>query len=258
MDKLHVVKFGGGLLTDDKSLTTALSSFHKLEGLKLLVHGGGSQATELCERLGVPTKMHDGRRITDDDALDAAIMVYAGLNNKRIVAKLQAMGSNAIGLSGADANLIRAEKRIVKDIDYGWAGDIEEINTSKLTSLLAMDLSLVFCAITHDKKGQLLNTNADTIAASLAVALANDFDVNLHYCFGHNGVLSDLSDQNSVINWIRSTEVETLHKEGIIADGMLPKLHNCFVALGQGVTLVTIGKPETVHDEHALKTKLTR
>ena len=154
--------------------------------------------------------MHNGRRITDDDALDVAVMVYAGLANKTVVAGLQKLGTNAIGVSGADANLIQANKRPVQDIDYGWAGDISSVNTESLTAFLSIGLSPVFCAITHDLNGQLLNTNADTIAATVASALAADYKVNLHYCFGHAGVLKDIKDENSVIPTIEVNEVDEL------------------------------------------------
>ena len=254
MDKLHIVKLGGGLLEDSSATATALASFHALSGHKILVHGGGSQASVLCEKLGIEPKMHNGRRITDDDALDVAVMVYAGLANKTVVAGLQKLGTNAIGVSGADANLIQANKRPVQDIDYGWAGDIENVNSKGIKALLSLDISPVFCAITHDKNGQLLNTNADTIAATVASALAADYKVYLHYCFGHAGVLKDIEDKNSVIPTIRVNEVDDLHHKGIIADGMLPKLQNAVMALQHGVQAVTIEKPETVHDEQALKT----
>ena len=258
MDKLHIVKLGGGLLEDSHATATALTAFNVLSGHKILVHGGGSQASALCEKLGIEPKMHNGRRITDDDALDVAVMVYAGLANKKVVAGLQKLGTNAIGLTGADANLIQADKRIVQDIDYGWAGDITSVNTASLKAFLSIGLSLVFCAITHDQNGQLLNTNADTIAATIASALAADYEVYLHYCFGYAGVLKDIKDENSVIPTIRVGEVDELHHKGIIADGMLPKLHNGVMALQHGVQAVTIEKPETVHNEQALKTTLIR
>ena len=258
MDKLHIVKLGGGLLEDSSATATALASFHALSGHKILVHGGGSQASVLCEKLGIEPKMHNGRRITDDNTLDVAVMVYAGLANKTVVAGLQKLGTNAIGLTGADANLIQADKRVVQDIDYGWAGDIRSVNTANLKALLSIGLSPVFCAITHDQNGQLLNTNADTIAATVASALAADYEVHLHYCFGHAGVLKDIKDENSVIPTIQVGEVDKLHHKGIIADGMLPKLHNGVMALQHGVQAVTIEKPETVHNEQALKTTLIR
>ena len=254
MDKLHIVKLGGGLLEDSSATATALTSFHALTGHKILVHGGGSQASVLCEKLGIEPKMHNGRRITDDDALEVAVMVYAGLANKTVVAGLQKLGTNAIGVSGADANLIQANKRPVQDIDYGWVGDVSSINTKSLTAFLSIGLSPVFCAITHDQNGQLLNTNADTIAATVASALAADYEVYLHFCFGYAGVLKDIQDENSVIPTIRVNEVDELHRRGIIADGMLPKLQNAVMALQHGVQAVTIEKPETVHDEQALKT----
>ena len=254
MDKLHIVKLGGGLLEDSRATATALASFHALSGHKILVHGGGSQASVVCEKLGIEPKMHNGRRITDDDTLEVAVMVYAGLANKTVVAGLQKLGTNAIGVSGADANLIQANKRPLQDIDYGWAGDIHSVNTPSLKAILSIGLSPVFCAITHDQNGQLLNTNADTIAATIASALATDYEVHLHYCFGHAGVLKDIKDENSVIPTIQVGEVDELLHKGIIADGMLPKLQNAVMALQHGVQAVTIEKPATVHDEQALKT----
>ena len=258
MDKLHIVKLGGGLLEDPNATARALTAFHVLSGHKILVHGGGRQASVICEKLGIKPKMHNGRRITDDDTLDIAVMVYAGLANKTVVAGLQKRGTNAIGVSGADANLIRADKRPVQDIDYGWAGDISSVNTAGLKAILSIGLSPVFCAITHDQNGQLLNTNADTIAATVASALAAEYEVHLHYCFGFAGVLKDITDDNSVIPTIQIHEVDELHNKGIIADGMLPKLQTAMMALQHGVQAVTIEKPETVHDEQALKTRVTR
>ena len=168
--------------------------------------------------------MHNGRRITDDDTLEVAVMVYAGLANKTVVAGLQKLGTNAIGLTGADANLIQADKRVVQDFDYGWAGDIRSVNTTNLNALLSIGLSPVFCAITHDKNGQLLNTNADTIAATIASALAADCEVHLHYCFGHAGVLKDIKDENSVIPTIEVNEVDELHTRALSQMGCFP---NC-------------------------------
>ena len=243
MDKLHIVKLGGVLLESSENIKTALSSFYALSGHKILVHGGGSQASALCEKLGIEPKMHNGRRITDDDTLEVAVMVYAGLANKTVVAGLQKLGTNAIGVSGADANLIQANKRPVQDIDYGWAGDISSVNTESLTAFLSIGLSPVFCAITHDQNGQLLNTNADTIAAPVASALATDYEVYLHYCFGHAGVLKDIQDENSVIPTIEVNEVEELHHKGIISDGMLPKLQNAVMALQHGCLLYTSPSP---------------
>ena len=258
MDKLHIVKIGGGLLSDEKLMASALSSFHALVGHKILIHGGGKQANELCEKLGIQPNMHHGRRITDDATLDIAVMVYAGLANKKVVSKLQQFGTNAIGLSGADANVIRATKRPVQDIDYGWAGDIKSVDVNSLKNILSIGLSPVFCAITHNKKGQLLNTNADTIAAALAGALAAEYQVHLHYCFEHRGLLKDINDENSIIPTIRITEIDELHNDGIIADGMLPKLNYAAEALQNGVHAVTIENPEAVNDEQASKTTLIK
>lgn len=212
-----------------------------MEGYKILVHGGGKKASEMLAKLGIQPKMKNGRRITDGQSLDVVTMVYGGLVNKNIVAQLQALGTNTLGLSGADANTILAQKRPVKEIDYGFAGDIEHVETDTLTKLLQTGLTPVFCALTHDGKGQLLNTNADTIASALAVGLSANFDTTLNYCFEFNGVLKDINDKDSVIKRIDTTSYQKLIADGTISDGMLPKLHNCLEALRQGVSEVRIG-----------------
>lgn len=239
--RLSIFKIGGNLIEDEKGLQGFLQLFSKVEGHKILVHGGGKKASELLPKLGITPQMINGRRITDLKTLEVVTMVYGGLVNKTTVAKLQALGINAIGMSGADANSIQAHKRPVKEIDYGFAGDIDGIDASLLTSVLNLGLTPVFCALTHDQKGQLLNTNADTIASALAIGLSNEFETTLNYCFELKGVLKDIKDNSSVIQKIDSKSYETLVSEGIIADGMLPKLHNCFQALKNGVAEVRIG-----------------
>ena len=191
MQQLTIVKIGGNVIDDENSLSDFLTQFNLLQGHKILIHGGGKLANQLQEKLEVPVKMIDGRRITDEETLKIVTMVYAGFINKNIVAKLQAANCNAIGFSGADANCIQSHKRILGEVDYGVVGDIEEINTSCISSCLENDLTPVFSAITHDGKGQLLNTNADTIASELAIGLSKHYEVQLVYCFEKNGVLKN-------------------------------------------------------------------
>jgi acetylglutamate kinase len=257
MHKLHVVKIGGNLIENQKDLSRALSAFGSMDGHKILVHGGGKRTTEICNQLGIPAKMHNGRRITDDAALEVAVMVYAGWANKKIVAELQKNKLNVLGVTGADLNMILAKKRPVTDIDYGWAGDVVKVNRTVIKKLLTDKMDLVFCAITHDQQGQLLNTNADTIAAEIASAMTSDFEVHLHYCFEKKGVLMDVNDSGSVIEHIRKDELTALQKNKIIADGMLPKLHNCFYALENGVQKVFVGNTDMLENENTLKTSLT-
>jgi len=244
METLKIIKIGGNIIDDNIALNSFLSSFATLKGPKLLVHGGGKLATKLAEQMNVEVKMTNGRRITDADTLDIITMVYAGKINKTIVAKLQAADCNAIGFSGADGNTIVSEKRPVKDIDFGFVGDVEKVNTNTLNILLKNNVTPVFCAITHDKKGQLLNTNADTIASELAIGFANVYQTELYYCFDKDGVLKDVDDDESVIENINSNTYQALINDDIIADGMLPKLNNCFHAIHNKVKKVCIGKPE--------------
>jgi len=240
MNKLSIIKIGGKIINEDNLLDNFIQSFTKVDGAKILVHGGGRAASELSERLDIPVQMIDGRRITDKDTLDVAIMVYAGLINKNIVAKLQQHHCNALGLSGADANCILADKREIKDIDFGYVGDIKKINIMSLKSFLSLGLTPVISALTHNGNGQLLNTNADTIAATLASSLSKDYAVNLKYCFEYNGVLKDLNDPNSILKSVNKVEAEAYIENGIFADGMIPKVTNAFYALENGATQVTI------------------
>ena len=244
MNKLTVVKIGGNIIDDPDYLKRFLIDFSAIEGAKILVHGGGKIATKLAADLGVEAQMVDGRRITDERTLDIVTMVYAGLVNKNIVAGLQMHGCNAIGLSGADGNCIKATKRPVKSIDYGWVGDILEdsVNVTSLSSFLSSDFVPVFSAITHDGNGKLLNTNADTIASSIAVALSSSFETSLIYCFEKKGVLRDVNDDNSVVSVIRENDFIPLQKEGTVSGGMIPKLHNAFEAIKKGVKEVLIGQ----------------
>ncbi len=238
--KLTILKIGGKLLEEDAKLEQALKAFTSLEGLKILVHGGGKAASALCRQLDIAPLVVDGRRITDAATLKVVTMQYAGWANKTIVAKLQALGCQSIGLTGADMNVIRAHKRELQPIDYGFVGDIDCINTEVIRQLLEMGVTPVFCAITHDKNGQLLNTNADTIAAKLASALAPFFETTLKLCFEKSGVLKNPADEGSVIERIRHSEFKAHQTNGLISDGMIPKLDNAFHALQQGVSEVFI------------------
>jgi acetylglutamate kinase len=242
METLKIVKIGGNIVNNEDQLNDFLEDFAELKPPKILVHGGGSAASDLCKKLNIPIKMNDGRRITDGPALDVAVMVYAGLINKNIVAKLQGLSCNALGLSGADLNVIPAQKRSGTEIDYGFVGDIESksINTYFIRRLLDEQIVPVFPAITHDNKGQLLNTNADTIASTLAVALAEKYEVNLTYCFEKMGVLQNVDDDNSLINHLTKDKFDDLKKNGVIHEGMIPKLDTGFEALSQSVKKVQI------------------
>ncbi len=240
---LKIVKIGGKLIENEKSLSAFLGDFSQLEGPKILVHGGGKMATELSDRLGFKTKMIDGRRITDADAMDVITMVYAGLINKKIVAKLQALKSNAVGLCGADGKSIISKKRVVKEIDFGFVGDVEEINTSFISSLLKQDIIPVFSAISCSNEGELFNTNADSVAAEIAIAFSENYQTELSFCFEKNGVLKDPLDDNSVIELLDTQTYQDLLNKKIISEGMLPKLHNCYYALEHAVSAVYLGGP---------------
>ena len=257
MEILKVIKIGGNIIDDEASLTSFLAIFSKLKSPKILVHGGGKLATQLSEQMQVEVKMVGGRRITDQQTLDIITMVYAGKINKNIVAKLQSRNCNTIGFTGADGNTIVSEKRPVKEIDYGYVGDILKVNTKAIEVLLENDITPVFCAITHDKNGQLLNTNADTIASELAIGLSNKFKTELYYCFEKNGVLQDVTNENTVIEHINTSSYQTLIKQGTISNGMLPKLNNCFHAINHHVEKVCIGKPEMLHDTNSKFTTIT-
>ena len=254
---LKIVKIGGNVINDEIALTSFLKDFAALEGPKILVHGGGKKATEVSSAMGLHPKMINGRRVTDEATVEVVTMVYAGLLNKKIVAQLQKYNSNALGLSGADANCILAHKRIVKDIDYGYAGDVDAINAEFINVLLQNNVTPVFCAITHDKKGQLLNTNADTIVSEVAIGMSELYDTELNFVFELKGVLKTIEDKNSVITHINSEKYKELIDAGIIADGMLPKMHNCFNALTKGVSKVKIGDASLVKKDNKLYTILS-
>ncbi|HYW35771.1 MAG TPA: acetylglutamate kinase [Balneolaceae bacterium] len=255
---LEVIKIGGSIANNPSALDDFLKNFVQLDHSKILVHGGGNAATNLCKRLNIPIKMNQGRRITDEPALDVAVMVYAGLINKKIVAKMQALSCNALGLSGADLNSIPAKKRNHPEIDYGFVGDIEpdDINTHHIRRLIEDQIVPVFSAITHDTKGQLFNTNADTIAASLAMALAGNFDVTLTYCFEKKGVLEDVNDETSWISELSRQQFIDLKNDGSIHEGMIPKLETGFEALHQDVKQVRIKNAENLVNDIGTKLSL--
>lgn len=249
MNKLTIIKIGGNVIDNSEKLHYFLKAFADLEGFKILVHGGGKMATKLASEMNIEAKMIDGRRITDIETLRVVTMTYAGLINKNLVAQLQRYGCNAIGLSGADGNLIRAKIRPIKPIDYGYVGDLDDnsIETENLSKLINSGFIPVFSAITHDGDGQLLNTNADTIASALSIAMAKQYQTSLVYCFEKKGVLMDVDDELSVIKEINPKTYQDLKAKGIIADGMLPKLHNAFEAINKGVKEVFIGKADDIN-----------
>jgi acetylglutamate kinase len=240
---LYIIKIGGNVIDHPDHLLAFLNRFAAIPDPKILVHGGGKLATRIGEQLGIVSQYIEGRRITDDATLDLVTMVYGGLVNKKLVASLQAVGCNAIGLTGADANIIPAVKRPVKEVDYGWAGDIniQNIHVTSLQVLLQAGIVPVMAPLTHDGKGHMLNTNADTIAASLAVALSQSYAVQLMYCFEKKGVLADLEDPESVIPVIHPQNFPELKKEGKLHSGIIPKIENALEAVSKGVQKVWIG-----------------
>lgn len=244
--ELNVFKIGGGIIDHEPDLLEFVRLFAEVTGPKILVHGGGKGASEMMKNLGMAPQLVNGRRITDAATLDIVTMFYAGKTNKQLVATLQSYGVNALGISGADGNVIRAVKRPVCETDYGFVGDLSEasVDAELIRQLLVLGLTPVFCPINHDGHGQLLNTNADTIAASVAKALSKQYTVSLHFCFEKRGVLTDVNNGNSVIPKINLANYAELKESGIIVDGMLPKLENAFDALQFGVDKVII--------EHAL------
>jgi acetylglutamate kinase len=256
MERLTVIKIGGNVIDDSEKLHHFLKAFADLKGYKILVHGGGKMATKLGDEMGIEAQLIDGRRITDIETLRIVTMVYAGLINKNLVAQLQMNSCNAIGLSGADGNIIKAKKRpikqlpskdgVTKDVDFGFVGDLDEtsIHTKNLSTLIDNSFIPVFSAITHDGESQLLNTNADTIASAIAVAMSAYYETSLVYCFEKKGVLINVDDENSVIREINPITYEELKITGVITDGMLPKLHHAFEAINKGVKEVFIGKSD--------------
>lgn len=259
MKTLKVIKIGGNVIDNPESLQQFLADFAMLQGPKILVHGGGKIATKLAEDLGIKSKMVEGRRITDGESLKVVTMVYAGLINKNIVAGLQSENCNAIGLSGADGNMIRATRRMPQKVlssgedlgeavDYGFVGDLNEssIDHQGLKKLLEAGFTPVFSAITHDGKGQLLNTNADTIASAISIAMSKEYETSLIFCFEKAGVLMDVEDESSIIRSIDPHYYNELKRQGIISDGMIPKLDNAFEAINKGLKEVCIGKADAL------------
>ncbi|MBM6712647.1 acetylglutamate kinase [Phocaeicola coprocola] len=239
-EKLTIVKVGGKIVEEADTLSQLLADFSAIPGYKLLVHGGGRSATKIAAQLGIESKMVDGRRITDAETLKVVTMVYGGLVNKNIVAGLQAKGVNAVGLTGADMNVIRSVKRPVKEIDYGYVGDVKHVDAEVLVSLISRGVVPVMAPLTHDGEGNMLNTNADTIVGETAKALAEAFDVTLIYCFEKKGVLRDAEDEDSVIPVITPDLFKKYVDEGVIQGGMIPKLENSFSAVEAGVSQVVI------------------
>lgn len=249
MEKLTVVKVGGKIVEENESLMQLLRDFAKIEGHKVLVHGGGRSATAIAAKLGIESVMVDGRRITDAETLKVVTMVYGGLVNKQIVAGLQSMGINALGLTGADLNYMRSEKRSVAAIDYGFVGDVKEVNASILADLIAKSVVPVLAPLTHDMQGNMLNTNADTIASEAAKALSAFFETTLMYCFEKKGVLSNPNDDESVIAEITPEIFETHRSNEIISGGMIPKIENSFAAVDAGVKKVIITRSDLIHTQ---------
>jgi len=246
MEKLIVIKVGGKIVEEPESLQALLKDFALLEGHKVLVHGGGRSATLVAAKLGIESQMVNGRRITDLETLKVVTMVYAGLVNKNIVAGLQALDVNALGLTGADLNYMRSEKRPVGEVDYGFVGDVKEVQSDILAGLIHQGVVPVLAPLTHDKKGNMLNTNADTIAGEAAKALAKHFDVTLMYCFEKEGVLMDADDDSSVIPKITREIFANYVSSGIIQGGMIPKLENAYEAIDAGVKEVIITKSDNL------------
>ncbi|MFD0760754.1 acetylglutamate kinase [Lutibacter aestuarii] len=255
--KLQIVKIGGNVINDEHVLNSFLKNFSTLKEPKILVHGGGKRASEISSAMGLVSKMVNGRRVTNAETLEVVTMVYAGLLNKNITAKLQQFNCNAMGLTGADANVIIAHKRDINDVDYGFVGDIDKINPEMISLLLENKITPVFCAITHNKKGQLLNTNADTIAAEIAIGMSKLFETEINYVFELQGVLKNIEDENSIIEKINLKKYKQLVDEGIIANGMLPKLQNCFNALENGVGKVKIGDASLINSTTTKYTTLS-
>ncbi len=246
---LKIYKIGGGIIDNQDELSSFLQLFSQEKSPKLLVHGGGKGASKLLQQLGIEPKMVDGRRITDQATLNVVTGLYAGNINKSIVAQLQKLNINALGLSGADANCITAKKRPIHTIDFGFVGDLDEnsVDTPRLQSFLDMNLTPVLCAITHDKKGQLYNTNADTIASQVAIALSKFYEVELNFCFDKIGVLRDIHDDSSLISSINKKEYQQLKEDKIIFEGMIPKLDNAFEVIASGVKQVNLVHALNIH-----------
>ena len=261
-ERLLVIKIGGNVIDDSSQLDSFLNEFSNIDKKKILVHGGGKIATRIGEKLAIQSKYIDGRRITDDETIDLVTMVYGGLVNKKIVASLQSVGCNAIGITGADGNLLPAKKRPVKEIDFGWVGDIEadKIKTATWNTLLENGLTPVVAPLTHDNEGHILNTNADTIASAIAVNLSSYYAVSLIYCFEKNGVLLDVNDEGSAVKELHEKKYQQLKETKSLFAGILPKIDNAFEAINKGVEQVVIGNsaqlPLLINNESGTKISL--
>ncbi|MFR9620717.1 MAG: acetylglutamate kinase [Rikenellaceae bacterium] len=255
MESIKVIKIGGNVIDNAEAFESFMESFARIEGAKILVHGGGKIATRLAKDMNVETTMIEGRRVTDKAMLDIVVMTYAGLLNKQIVASLQRHGCNAIGLSGADGGAIRATKRAANPIDFGYVGDIDaaNVNDSLLRTLLEGGLTPVFCAIMHNGEGVLLNCNADTVASSVALGASRITTTELHYCFEKRGVLRDVNDDDSVIELVTAENFAELKAEGVINSGMIPKVENALRAVREGVSCVYIKHSAEVAEQSGTK-----
>lgn len=250
MEKLTLIKVGGKIVEEQATLSRLLASFAAIPGRKVLVHGGGRSATAMASRLGIESRMVGGRRITDKAMLEVVTMVYAGLVNKNIVAGLQALGVNALGMTGADMNILLSDKRPVGEVDYGYVGDVRRVDAAALSALIEMGVVPVIAPLTHDGRGSMLNTNADTMAGETAKALASRYEVSLVYCFEKRGVLRDENDDNSVIAEMTRQQFETYRAEGVVQGGMIPKLENAFDAIRHGVREVIITRADAIGQPH--------
>ena len=250
-EHLTIIKVGGKIVENSESLNALLKDFAAVEGKKLLVHGGGRSATQMAARLGVETKMVDGRRITDEAMLEVVTMVYGGLVNKRIVAGLQALGIDAVGLTGADMNIVLSDKRKVSAVDYGWGGDVKRVNAEAVATLIESGCCPVVAPLTHDGCGHMLNTNADTMAGEMAKAMAAHYDVTLMFCFEKPGVLADENDDSSLIPTITPAVLDDLKRRGVVSGGMIPKLDNAIACVSAGVESVVITQADRIADPYA-------
>lgn len=250
-EHLTIIKVGGKIVENSESLNSLLKDFAAVESKKLLVHGGGRSATQMAARLGVETKMVDGRRITDEAMLEVVTMVYGGLVNKRIVAGLQALGIDAVGLTGADMNIVLSDKRKVSAVDYGWVGDVKRVNAEAVATLIESGCCPVVAPLTHDGCGHMLNTNADTMAGEMAKAMAAHYDVTLMFCFEKPGVLADENDDSSLIPTITPAVLDDLKRRGVVSGGMIPKLDNAIACVSAGVESVVITQADRIADPYA-------
>lgn len=250
-EHLTIIKVGGKIVENPESLNSLLKDFAAVEGKKLLVHGGGRSATQMAARLGVETKMVDGRRITDEAMLEVVTMVYGGHVNKRIVAGLQALGIDAVGLTGADMNIVLSDKRKVSAVDYGWVGDVKKVNAEAVVTLIESGCCPVVAPLTHDGCGHMLNTNADTMAGEMAKAMAAHYDVTLMFCFEKPGVLADENDDSSLIPTITPAVLDDLKRRGVVSGGMIPKLDNAIACVSAGVESVVITQADRIADPYA-------